>query len=207
MRTNAPDSWSTHTQETPSGLKAKHGRIWAGRAAGVPEGVPMWHPCATTCHPSRHQTPPRPLPLRLCHRSAGCGSQELCIYVARTVCAVSAPDHLLKELLQVVPVKGFPASYALSISDKQGCDCYSVGAVARDLEALAGADELGRVELAGDERAWRESLAQRHDHVHALAHVAHRLQLLLGSTISLPVGGVVLWLLPVKRQLVVLCGG
>ena len=129
-------------------------------------------------------------------------------YVARTVCgAESAPDHLLKELLQVVPVKGSPASYALSISDKQGCDCYSVGAVARDLEALAGADELGRVELAGDERAWRESLAQRHDHVHALAHVAHRLQLLLGSTISLPVGGVVLWLLPVKRQLVVLCGG
>ena len=129
-------------------------------------------------------------------------------YVASSaVCAESAPDHLLKELLQVVPVKGFPASYALSISDKQGCDCYSVGAVARDLEALAGADELGRVELAGDERAWRESLAQRHDHVHALAHVAHRLQLLLGSTISLPVGGVVLWLLPVKRQLVVLCGG
>ena len=129
-------------------------------------------------------------------------------YVARTVCgAESAPDHLLKELLQVVPVKGSPASYALSISDKQGCDCYSVGAVARDLEALAGADELGRVELAGDERAWRESLAERHDHVHALAHVAQRLQLLLGSTISLPVGGVVLWLLPVKRQLVVLCGG
>ena len=29
------------TQEKPSGLKAKHGRTWAGRAAGVPEGVPM----------------------------------------------------------------------------------------------------------------------------------------------------------------------
>ena len=123
---------------------------------------------------------------------------------ARTV---RRATFFLKESLQVVPVKGSPAWYALSISDKQGCDCYSVGAVARDLEALAGADELGRVELAGDERAWRESLAQRHDHVHALAHVAHRLQLLLGSTISLPVGGVVLWLLPVKCQLVVLCGG
>ena len=48
-------------------------------------------------------------------------------YVARTVCAVSAPGHLLKELLQVVPLVGSPASYALSISDKQGCDCYSVG--------------------------------------------------------------------------------
>jgi hypothetical protein len=38
--------------------------------------------------------------------------------------------------------------------------------------------ELGRVELAGDEIAWRESLAKRHDHVHALAHVAQRHQLL-----------------------------
>ena len=34
-------------------------------------------------------------------------------YVARTVCAVSAPGHLLKELLQVVPLVGSPASYAL----------------------------------------------------------------------------------------------
>ena len=48
-------------------------------------------------------------------------------YVARTVCADGAPCHLLKESLQVVPVKGSPAWYALSISDKQGCDCYSVG--------------------------------------------------------------------------------
>ena len=83
-------------------------------------------------------------------------------YVARTVCAESAPGHLLKESLQVDLVQGSPASHALSISDKQGCDCYSVGAVARDLVALAGADELGRVELAGDEIAWRESLAKRH---------------------------------------------
>ena len=50
----------------------------------------------------------------------------------------SASDlgHLLNEILQVRLVKGRPAWHALSIRDEQSCDCYLVGAVARDLEAL-----------------------------------------------------------------------
>ena len=71
--------------------------------------------------------------------------------VARTMGSASDLGHLLNEILQVRLVKGRPAWHALSIRDEQSCDCYLVGAVARDLEALAGADELGRVELAGDE--------------------------------------------------------
>ena len=56
--------------------------------------------------------------------------------VARTMGSASDLGHLLNEILQVRLVKGRPAWHALSIRDEQSCDCYLVGAVARDLEAL-----------------------------------------------------------------------
>jgi len=64
MHTNASECARIHqgphilTQEEPSGLKAKltwTGMGWTGCGRAIlPWGVPMEHPCATTCHPSLH---------------------------------------------------------------------------------------------------------------------------------------------------------
>jgi hypothetical protein len=136
MRKNAFECtglWNhTHilTQEKPSGLKAK---LTCGRNGYGLDG--LWA-CPWSTHVPLHviQVFIRLLSVPFlfdCVISRLDASPSN--YVARTVCADSAPGHLLKESLQVDPVQGSPASHALSISDKQGCDCYSVGAIARDL--------------------------------------------------------------------------
>ena len=121
-RTRGPN---IHTQEKPSGLKAK--LTWTQPDMG-------WTGCgranvAPMCHymSSRSSSDSSPSPSSSTVSSVGWMRVPATMLRGRCARTVRRATFFLKESLQVVPVKGSPAWYALSISDKQGCDCYSVG--------------------------------------------------------------------------------